>query len=106
MTENHKKFQEHLKESTKALFIVAHYFHHHGYTIRINGQKCSPTASNHEEYADDGDLFIQTKEKWVRIEVKGLTTEFTNSQCGNYKNVSQEFYHCPLDKIKWVNIEI
>ena len=160
--ENHKKFQEHLKESTKALFIVAHYFHHHGYTIRINGQKCSPTASSHKEYVDDGDLFIQMKddqEKWVRIEVKGLNTEFTNSKdwpfknfmvcakhsydktlpnppscyyilnktrtyaaivktdtfddwitktvkCGNYKNVSQEFYHCPLDKIKWVNIEI
>ena len=65
-----------LKESTKALFIVAHYFHHHGYTIRINGQKCSPTASNHEKYADDGDLFIQTKEKWVRIEVKGLPYKY------------------------------
>ena len=161
-TENHKKFTEHLKESTKALFIVAHYFHHHGFTIRINGQKCSPTASSHEEYADDGDLFIQTKDdekKWIRIEVKGLNAEFTNLNdwpfknfmvcakhsydktlpdpptCyyilnktrthaalvktntfdhwftktvkdGRYKNVSQEFYHCPLDKIEWRNIRI
>ena len=158
-TENHKKFTEHLKESTKALFIVAHYFHHHGFTIRINGQKCSPTASSHKEYADDGDLFIQDKEKWVRIEVKGLNAEFTNLndwpfknfmvcekdsydrtlpnpptcyyilnktrthaalvktntfdhwftkkvKCGNYENVSQEFYHCPLDKIEWRNIRI
>ena len=157
--ERNKRFTEHLQESKKAVFLVAHYLHQHGYTIRINGQKCSPTASNHEEYADDGDLFIQTKEKWVRIEVKGLTTEFTNSQdwpfknfmvcakhsydktlpnppscyyilnntrtyaaivktntfdhwftrtvkCGNYKHVSQEFDHCPLDTIKWVNIEI
>jgi hypothetical protein len=158
-TENHKKFTEHLKESTKALFIVAHYFHHHGFTIRINGQKCSPTASSHKEYADDGDLFIQDKEKWVRIEVKGLNAEFTNLndwpfknfmvcekdsydrtlpnpptcyyilnktrthaalvktntfdhwftkkvKCGNYENVSQEFYHCPLDKIEWKDIRI
>ena len=161
-TENHKKFTEHLKASTKALFIVAHYFHHHGYTIRINGQKCSPTASNHKKYADDGDLFIKTKddkEKWVRIEVKGLNAEFTNLNdwpfknfmvcakhsydktlpdpptCyyilnktrthaalvktntfdhwftktvkdGRYENVSQEFYHCPLDKIEWRNIRI
>jgi len=159
-TENHKKFTEHLKESTKALFIVAHYFHHHGFTIRINGQKCSPTASSHEEYADDGDLFIQTKDdKWIRIEVKGLNAEFTNLNdwpfknfmvcakhsydktlpdpptCyyilnktrthaalvktntfdhwftktvkdGRYENVSQEFYHCPLDKIEWRNIRI
>ena len=86
-TENHKKFKEHLKESTKALFIVAHYFHHHGFTIRINGQKCSPTASSHEEYADDGDLFIQTKDdKWVRIEVKGLNAEFTNLNDWPFKN--------------------
>ena len=159
LTGNHKKFTEHLKESTKALFIVAHFFHHHGYTIRINGQKCSPDASNHEEYADDGDLFIFNKEKWVRIEVKGLTAEFSNSEdwpfknfmvCakhsydktlpyppssyyilnktrtnaaivktntfdhwftktvkdGRYENVSQEFYHCPLDKIEWKNIKI
>ena len=159
LTGNHKKFTEHLKESTKALFIVAHFFHHHGYTIRINGQKCSPEASSHEEYADDGDLFIFNKEKWVRIEVKGLTAEFSNSEdwpfknfmvCakhsydktlpyppssyyilnktrtnaaivktntfdhwftktvkdGRYENVSQEFYHCPLDKIEWKDIKI
>ena len=161
MTENHKKFTEHLKESTKALFIVAHYFHHHGYNIRINGQKCSPKASSHKEYADDGDLFIQAKDyKWIRIEVKGLNAEFTNlndwpfknfmvcakhsydktlpnppssywildktrtyaaivktdtfnhwftktTKCGNYCNVSQEFYYCPLDKIKeWRTITI
>ena len=159
-TENHKKFTEHLKESTKALFIVAHYFHHHGFTIRINGQKCSPTASSHEKYADDGDLFIQTKDdEWIRIEVKGLNAEFTNLNdwpfknfmvcakhsydktlpdpptCyyilnktrthaalvktntfdhwftktvkdGRYENVSQEFYHCPLDKIEWRKIKI
>ena len=89
LTGNHKKFTEHLKESTKALFIVAHYFHHYGYSIRINGQKCSPDASSHEEYADDGDLFIQTKDykkKWVRIEVKGLNTEFTNIKDWPHKN--------------------
>ena len=89
LTENHKKFTEHLKESTKALFIVAHYFHHHGFSIHINGQKCSPKASSHKEYADDGDLFIQTKDdeqKWVRIEVKGLTTDFTNSEDWPFQN--------------------
>ena len=154
---NHEKFKEHLRESTKALFVVAHCFHNHGYNVSINGQKCSPTASSHEEYADDGDLFIQTKDikkEWIRIEVKGLSAEFTNSRdwpyrnfmvCAKdsydrtlpnppscyyilnkaqthaavvktdsfehwftkrvkdkrYKNVSQEFYHCPLDKIEW-----
>tara|TARA_B100000427_G_C15282397_1_gene495995 strand:- start:120 stop:620 length:501 start_codon:yes stop_codon:yes gene_type:complete len=158
---NHEKFKKNLKKSTKALFVVAEYFHKMGYNICINGQKCAPTASNHERYADDGDLYIQTKDhlkQWMKIEVKGLSAEFTNSKdwpfgldfmvcakhshdkkipnppncyyildktcthagvvktdtfndwftrtkkCGNYKNVSQEFYYCPLDKIEWLNL--
>ena len=157
---NHEKFKEHLKKSTKPLFVVAECFHRMGYNICVNGQRCASTASDHERYADNGDLYIQTKDyppKWVGIEVKGLTAEFTNSQdwpfknfmvcakhsydkrlpnppgcyyildktctyagvvktdtfsdwftktekCGNYKNVSQEFYYCPLDKIEWLNL--
>lgn len=157
---NHEKFKEHLKKSTKPLFVVAECFHRMGYNICVNGQRCASTASDHERYADNGDLYIQTKDypqKWVGIEVKGLTAEFTNSQdwpfknfmvcakhsydkrlpnppgcyyildktctyagvvktdtfsdwftktekCGNYKNVSQEFYYCPLNKIEWLNL--
>ena len=159
---NHEKFKEHLKKSTKPLFVVAECFHRMGYNICVNGQRCASTASDHERYADNGDLYIQTKDypqKWVGIEVKGLTAEFTNSQdwpfknfmvcakhsydktlpnppgcyyildktctyagvvktdtfsdwftktekCGNYKNVSQEFYYCPLDKIEWLNLAL
>ena len=26
------------------------------------------------------------------------------TQCGNYNNVSQDFYYCPLDKVEWITI--
>ena len=41
---------------------------------------------NNKKSNNDSKIFIQTKEKCVRIEVKGLTTEFTNSQDWPFKN--------------------
>jgi len=78
MKDNHKKFLKHLDNSSDAVFIVARYLYDKGMDVRINSLKKSKKHSDWKKYKDDGDLFVYVNDVEHRIEVKGLSCEFTN----------------------------
>lgn len=86
MEENHKKFLEHLENSTESVFIVARYLHKKGLDVKI---KAVQKAKKHEEwkqYKDDGDIFVYKNGIPYRIEVKGLSCNFTSDKDWKFKD--------------------
>ena len=70
----HQKFVDSLDQSAEAVFKCAKYLYGKGMQVAIAPMfKCKDWEDRHN-CMDDGDLFIQQ-----RIEVKGLTAEFTNA---------------------------
>lgn len=86
MNSNHDKFLKHLEGSSESVFIVAKYLHSKGLDVRINALKKAEKHSDWNEYKDEGDLFIFNNEKSYRIEVKGLTCDFTNKNDWCFKD--------------------
>ena len=82
MINHHPGFIERLKNSHPAVFKVGSFIKSKGYKIDIPKTEYAPEASEHEKYADDGDLFYYGKytNSKNRIEVKRLGVEFTNSK--------------------------
>lgn len=72
MSENHNKFLSHLKCSSEAVDFARRWLVDQGYDVLQKAVRSAPDASQWEEYADDGDLYIQQ-----RIEVKKLGVKFT-----------------------------
>jgi hypothetical protein len=77
LSEQHDKFLEGLEGSSAAVFAFAFYLHMKGRRIEIAPLRKAPTAAEHADYADDGDLFIIEADKRKRVEVKGINREFT-----------------------------
>ena len=154
MNSNHNKFLKHLDDSSEAVFTVAKHLYLKGLDVRINALKKAEKHSDWKKYKDDGDLFVFNDEKSYRIEVKGLSCDFTNkndwcfkdfivcakhsfdnanpkpyayfilnkkrTHCAivkettsstwnivkrkdnRYKDITQEFYICDLNKIEWI----
>lgn len=73
-SEQHRKFQNRLLGSPKAVVTVAVFLNGKGKDIYIPGLKVAPTAALAESYLDDGDLWIVEKK---RVEVKGSRHIFT-----------------------------
>jgi|TARA_R110000744_G_C18997452_1_gene521367 hypothetical protein len=86
MNSNHSKFLKHLDNSSEAVFIVAKYLYLKGLDVRINALKKAKKHSDWKKYKDDGDLFIFNKNKSYRIEVKGLSCDFTNKNDWSFKD--------------------
>ena len=78
MKENHKKFLKHLDDSSDSVFIVARYLYDKGLDVRINSLKRAKTHADWKRFKDDGDLFVYQNGNEIRIEVKGLSCNFTN----------------------------
>jgi len=78
MKENHSKFLRHLNDSSDSVFIVARYLYDKGLDVRINSLKRAKRHSDWKNYKDDGDLFVYKNDNEFRIEVKGLSCDFTN----------------------------
>ena len=79
MTDNHKKFLSHLDNSTEAVFIAALYLHKKGLDVRINAMQRAKSHKDWKNCKDDGDMYIYKNDKTYRIEVKGLSCDFTNA---------------------------
>lgn len=78
MDENHEKFKERLINSVSDVFIVGEFLHRKGYTIEIPALKIRKEHENPDDFVDDGDIFIIHKNgNKSRIEVKGISTQFT-----------------------------
>lgn len=86
MEDNHKKFLEHLESSTEAVFIVALYLHKKGLDVEIKAVKKAKSHKDWRQYKDDGDIFVHKKGKSYRIEVKGLSCDFTSDKDWKFKD--------------------
>lgn len=72
MSENHRRFLTHLRRSTEAVDFARSWLVEQGFDVLQKAVRTAPDASQWEEYADDGDLYIQQ-----RVEVKRLGVKFT-----------------------------
>jgi len=70
---DHTRFIEHLDASNPTVFQCAKFFYDKGIQVAISPMSKSKGYDDRLEHTDDGDLFIQQ-----RIEVKGLSADFTN----------------------------
>lgn len=75
MSENHQKFLKHLDRSCEAVEFARRFLVKRGFDVLQKAVRTAPDASQWEDYADDGDLYIQQ-----RVEVKRLGVDFTPSQ--------------------------
>tara|TARA_B100000902_G_scaffold393892_1_gene449056 strand:- start:108 stop:587 length:480 start_codon:yes stop_codon:yes gene_type:complete len=92
-TKTHKNFLDRLENSKPAVFKVGSFIKSKGYKIDIPKTECAPNASEHEKYADKGDLTYYGKytNSKNRIEVKHLGVQFTNSNDWVY---GKHFFVC------------
>jgi hypothetical protein len=70
--QTHEKFLKRLSASQSAVWRVAMWLSQHGHNVQINALHSAPTRSDAPDFADLGDIEIMS-----RIEVKGLSAEFT-----------------------------
>lgn len=83
-----EEFEQNLDNSVGPLFIFAQYLHKKSLTIEIPGLKKRGKNGVPNNYKDNGDLFIiQDDGRKVRIEVKGINTEFTCREDFPYKYI-------------------
>lgn len=75
VTENHKRFLEHLSGSLDAVWVVAKWLQSSGYAVTVNPIKKAPSADQWKEYVDGGDLEIRQ-----RVEIKHISRNFTGRQ--------------------------
>jgi hypothetical protein len=85
MSEQHAKFLQRLKGSSKAVWAVAMHQHARGRMVEVPPLQYAPTAADHELFADDGDLFViyrrpENPEVRQRLDVKHLRVNFTSAE--------------------------
>jgi len=80
MEKNHLEFLQHLKDSEKAVWFIAHWLWKKGHNVQINKTTYANTHQEWEKHADTGDLYIKG---FGRIEVKQVGICFSNA--GNWK---------------------
>jgi len=86
MKQNHRKFLNHLDNSSEAVFITALYLHKLGLDVRINAMQKAKSHKDWKDFKDDGDMNIYKGNKSYRIEVKGLSCNFTNGSDWSFKD--------------------
>ena len=76
---NHERFKNHLRQSTKDVFLVAHHLHRQGYGVCIPPFKVASSLSQIGDNQDKGDLFFEHNGKRLIVEVKTTnTSDFTD----------------------------
>ena len=58
MRENHKKFLNHLDDSTESVFISALYLYKKGCSVKINAMEKASSHKDWKSCRDDGDLEV------------------------------------------------
>jgi hypothetical protein len=77
MGSQHEKFIARLRGSKPGVFAFAYWLNARGYWIEIPPTEEAPTAADHPDYIDKGDLFAWKNGPKLRIEVKTLGVIFT-----------------------------
>ena len=78
---DHARFLEHLDASNPAVFQCAKFFYDKGIQVAISPMTKSKDYNDRLNHTDDGDLYIQQ-----RIEVKGLSRDFTDGSDWPFKD--------------------
>lgn len=79
MSQQHKGFQHRHDKSDRALLVSGLWFHRQGKEVRIPGKRQAPTAAEHMDYVDNGDLFLREDDgREVLVEVHGYNIDFTD----------------------------
>jgi len=76
MTPEHQQFLERLDRSRPAVLAVADWLRWNGRTVTVPEVRFAPSADMHEEYADNGDMFLPDGQI---VEVKHITRCFTSA---------------------------
>jgi hypothetical protein len=80
MDDFYSGFKSRFHGSRQAMFRVAEWLHSFGYYVAIPPMYLHQPGENPMDYVDSGDLFITRDDKpRQRIEVKGLSTRFTDA---------------------------
>jgi hypothetical protein len=74
VSDQHRRFQQRLIASRHAMFVFAEWQHKLGYSVEVPRLRVAPTAAEHADYSDDGDVFVIVRQ---RFEVKGLDVTFS-----------------------------
>jgi len=83
MSGQHDRFLERLKNSSRAVFVIAQMQHAKGHTVEIPKTRFAPTAAEADQYLDDGDLIVDGE----RIEIKHRDIDFTSRADWPYRDM-------------------
>jgi hypothetical protein len=79
MNEENEIFKKRLIKSQEAVMLFKDYFENRGYQVEVPELIIAPTnVGAFTEYADKGDLFVEKDGKRLIIEVKHVSTKFTD----------------------------
>jgi hypothetical protein len=71
----HAAFQQRLRDSAPAVFAYVQHLSVKGCVVEFPPLRIAPTAAEHEQYADSGDIFVLVRK---RVEIKGLSRDWTS----------------------------
>jgi hypothetical protein len=80
MKHSHKVFLRGLEASKASVWLVARWLSEHDKIVVIPPTRKAPRHEDWKDYADSGDIWVISKRKWKRIEVKGLGYDFTSAE--------------------------
>src|SRR5262245_14691741 len=75
--EDHQQFLERLARSRPAVHAVADWLRWNGKAVTVPETRYAPSADVHEEYADNGDMFLPDGQI---VEVKHITRRFSSAE--------------------------
>lgn len=88
---NHERFKKHLSDSTKDVFLVAHFIHRKGCSVFVPGYRVANGLKEISDNQDEGDLFFFVGKKKFIAEVKATnTSDFTDTR----KHKFSTFFVC------------
>ena len=80
MNEENEIFKKRLIKSQEAVMLFKDYFINRGYQVEVPELVIAPTnVGAFSKYADKGDLFVEKDGKKLIIEVKHVSTKFTDT---------------------------
>jgi hypothetical protein len=87
-TSQHAKFLDRLRGSKRGQWAFAYWLSSQGYWVTIPPLREAPTAAEHRNYRDNGDVFAwEEGGPRLRIEVKTLGVTFTGRRDWPYREV-------------------
>ena len=109
MSNQHAKFLERLDGSQRGVWAFGYWLNSRGYTVEIPPIERAPSAAEHRNFTDNGDLFAwKTGGARLRIEVKTLGIIFSCREDWPFPEVfvsSVDSVHRTIEEVyAWVSV--